>query len=1017
MKSLGPALLLAAALLAPILHADDYDTLRLRWREMLVGPSSYTITTALTTQLNLLATTVASNGSSRDAANGTGHWDKLDTSAGRTYLWSDLSSTTSSAHITSSYSRLRAMALAYATYGSTLHGNTALRDDIIAALDWMNANRYGPTTTSYDNWWDWDIGCPLALNDLTIILHAELTSTQIADYMAAIENQNTGVYGSGANRTWTSRAIGLRGVIVKDSSRITAMKNGLSSVFDYKLATSDGFNVDGSFVQHDTVAYNGGYGVSCIVDLLDIMYLLNGSTWAVTDADKANVHAFLKDSFEPLVYRGEFMDMVRGREISRYDATSHKIGRKVLPAFLRATQLASPADTAHFKSVIKHWLQSDTTLASTYEGLSVDGILLAEPIMADGAVAPRAELLGYYQFAGMDRALKLADGWAAGVAMHSSRVKNYESANSENKKAWNTGFGMLHVHTADQQQFSQNFWPTINAYRLPGTTTEAGNNNAANVGTATFVGGVESYDFQSGVSAMDLAPYNRTLRGRKAWFFLDDEIVCLGAGITATGGKTLESIVENRRLNTAGDNAFLVNGSAAVATLQAAPATVTSLSGVNYAHLAGNVAGGDIGYYFPGGANLGALRETRTGKWTDINTNPARSGYTTTFTNHYLTLYYDHGIDPAAASYSYALLPNYSATAVQNYAAAPQYSVLENSTDAQAVKDTVNHSIGAVFWQDATKTVGTGADAVTSDKKAAVFVAFGDTIDVTVSDPTKLNTGAINIEIGRAAAATVANDASITVTQLSPTIKFTVDANLRYGHTQRVRFTAAVLSVSTLAAITGDGRALLSWSAPAGAATYKIKRATTSGGPYTTIATGQTATNYTDTGLTNGTAYHYVVTAVAAGGAEAPDSNETSVTPTAITLTKDNADATGITITGAWTASTSVAGYYGANYLSDGNTGATGGKSVTFAPTVTTKGYYDVYVRWTSHTNRATNVPIDVASSTGTTTYSANQKSNNGVWVLLGNHLFEAGSTGSVKVRNDGANGYVVADAVQLVLR
>lgn len=54
----------------------------------------------------------------------------------------------------------------------------------------------------------------------------------------------------------------------------------------------------------------------------------------------------------------------------------------------------------------------------------------------------------------------------------------------------------------------------------------------------------------------------------------------------------------------------------------------------------------------------------------------------------------------------------------------------------------------------------------------------------------------------------------------------------------------------------------LGWTAVSNATGYNIKRAAASGGPYTTIATGVMGTSYTDTGLTSGTAYYYVVSAV-----------------------------------------------------------------------------------------------------------------------------------------------------------
>jgi fibronectin type 3 domain-containing protein len=81
-----------------------------------------------------------------------------------------------------------------------------------------------------------------------------------------------------------------------------------------------------------------------------------------------------------------------------------------------------------------------------------------------------------------------------------------------------------------------------------------------------------------------------------------------------------------------------------------------------------------------------------------------------------------------------------------------------------------------------------------------------------------------------------------------------------------------------LTATAGNAQVSLSWTSSSGATNYNVKRSTTSGGPYTTIATGITATTYTDTGLTNGTTYYYVVSAVNAGG-ESPNSNQASATP------------------------------------------------------------------------------------------------------------------------------------------
>jgi lysophospholipase L1-like esterase len=129
----------------------------------------------------------------------------------------------------------------------------------------------------------------------------------------------------------------------------------------------------------------------------------------------------------------------------------------------------------------------------------------------------------------------------------------------------------------------------------------------------------------------------------------------------------------------------------------------------------------------------------------------------------------------------------------------------------------------------------------------------------------------------------------------------------------------------------------------------------------------------------------------------------------------DNSDATGVAITGAWIASSATAGYYGSDYLHDNNAGQ-GTKSVRYTPTIPQTGTYEVFARWTTNSNRATNVRYDIVHAGGTTTAPLmNQQSNNGVWMSLGSYQFSAGTSGSVLLRNDGANGYVIADAVRFV--
>jgi hypothetical protein len=138
-----------------------------------------------------------------------------------------------------------------------------------------------------------------------------------------------------------------------------------------------------------------------------------------------------------------------------------------------------------------------------------------------------------------------------------------------------------------------------------------------------------------------------------------------------------------------------------------------------------------------------------------------------------------------------------------------------------------------------------------------------------------------------------------------------------------------------------------------------------------------------------------------------------SVSTNGIILTVNNT--TGVTASGGWTTGANPGGWPLPNgtYWHDGNTGK-GTKYVTFTPTLTTNGYYDVYLWWVADSNRATNVPVNIANGIASSHLSVNQQINGSTWVkIVSSNYFNAGTGCSVTVSNAGTTGYVIANAVR----
>lgn len=772
--------------------ADPYDTLLARAAAQLTGGAFDAADPDFAAALKVLDTQAS------------GWWRDLDRSEGRSALWADLSPAKDPGNFGQSYTRLRTIATAWATPGTSLSDSTEAADTLLEALRFLHADAYNTERPESGNWWFWEIGAPRALMDTCVLLREKIPAADLAKYTSTVAkfcpdpDRRTNIptlSETGANRADKAVIVALRGLLAQDPTTLALARDGLSDVRDkgknslFTYVTSgDGFYEDGSFVQHGSVAYTGTYGSVLLGGAGQLIALLADSEWAVTDPRTSVLYEAVERTFSPVVFDGLMMDAVRGRAISREKAPDHKDGAAAVTNILQLADGAPAAYAERWRALAKGWISRNKT--HPYLSLvGVPAIARAKAVLDDPAVPATDRLTGHFAFADMDRVVHRRPGWALTLSLSSKRIAAYEAGNGENLHGWYTGDGMAYLYDGDDLgQFGDGFWATVDPYRLPGTTVDT--RERADIGTG---GGTGTYrpknevaggavlDDRFGAAAMELMADGSTLRARKAWFFLDNAVVALGADITASDGRTIETVVENRNLSAGGAPRLTVDGRRQPShTGWSAP-----LPGANWAHLDGTG-----GYVFPDhpgrraddAARLHALREERTGAWRDINTGADTGGSTTPVTRRYLTLWLDHGASPAASSYAYVLLPGASATATAVWSHSRPVRIVANNSTAQAVEARRHGLVAAHFWQP-----GSAAGITASGPCTVIARRGGDGISLAVADPGRTGTS-VSVELPFPVRKVVRADDTVTVTPgRRPVVTVRVAGSRGHTHTAHLR--------------------------------------------------------------------------------------------------------------------------------------------------------------------------------------------------------------------------------------
>lgn len=789
-------------------------------------------------------------------------WENQNTN-GRTYIFEDLgmsgdrtgtgdSAKDTSSQVTLTYDRLKLIAQVYATVGSKYYQDSVVLQKIIDALDIMyNNNHYSPgsyidinldTPAFWGNWYDWEIGIQLRYLDLIMFIYDDLkgmsssvtnsetgapyenrliqfldVSKMATDY--SINRTFSGVLLTGANRVWKGSVLMELAVMLGDGDKITEVKGELNEVF-WLVTTGDGFYADGSFIQHDFYSYTGGYGKAYIAIIAPLMYIMNDTEWKISYDDNAEkiFYQMVFDAYEPFIYNGVMMDMVRCREVARFNGQDFISGSQVLRAIIIISEVMEAADKIKAQEMIKYMISDDLTRTQVFTDpteyfleyyVSAFAMMVGKNILGDSSITPRNGLILHKTYASMDRILHLGKNYGFGIAMFSDRIHNFELTNQEPLRGWHLADGATYIYNGDRVKYSNGYWASVDHARLPGTTVErvpygdSYSSNGVRPGTSSFVQGAgrkNTYGYAGGVNLGDYGiaamqyqglgldntvdPAN-DVRVNKSWFMFEDMIVALGSGITSGTGQLVETIVENYKIKDDNSNVLTINGDVVTDSAEASG----TKNNVNYIHLEGNSVDGtsDTGYYFPTNPDIKVLRKQESKPWTVMCTyEKFRSDEIET--HNYQTIWFNHGANPTDDTYQYVILPVKTEVETAEFARNPTIEIVENTTDAQSVKSDYLNILGINYIKDQIYTVS----GITSSAQACIMVKETETeVEISISEPTQ-NKSSLTIDLNLdewnfKIADIISQDDEISVSYPDTlTVRLTVDTTMRSGKSYHI---------------------------------------------------------------------------------------------------------------------------------------------------------------------------------------------------------------------------------------
>ncbi|HDA6706547.1 TPA: polysaccharide lyase 8 family protein [Staphylococcus aureus] len=648
--------------------------------------------------------------------------EDMKTESDRTYLWESAKDLDNkSADMTRTYRNIEKIAEAMK------HKDTKLKTDenkkkVKDALEWLHENAYGkepdkkvadlktnfsksaPQKNTNLNWWDYEIGTPRALTNTLILLNGDISSDEKKKYTAPIKTfapDSDKILSSvgkpeqakGGNLVDIAKVKLLESIIEEDKDMTKESIDAFNKVFTYVQSNAtgkerNGFYKDGSYIDHQDVPYTGAYGVVLLEGISQMMPMIKETPFKDSNQNDTTLKSWIDEGFMPLIYKGEMMDLSRGRAISRENETSHSASATVMKSLLRLSDAMDDSTKAKYKKIVKSSVESDSSYKQNDYLNSYSDIDKMKSLIEDSTISTNGLTQQLKIYNDMDRVTYHNKGldFAFGLSMTSKNVARYESINNKNLKGWHTGAGMSYLYNSDVKHYRDNFWATADMKHLAGTTTlenEILKETDDKKSSKTFVGGTK-FDDQHASIGMDFENQDKTLTAKKSYFILNDKIVFLGTGIKSTdSSKNPVTTIENRKAN--GYTLYTDDKQT----------TNSDNQETNSVFLESTDTKKNIGYHFLNKSKITVKKESHTGKWSEIN----KSQKSDDKKDEYYEVTQKHS--NSDNKYGYVLYPGLSKDVFKTKK--DEVTVVKQEDDFHVVKD--NESVWAgVNYSNSTQT-------------------------------------------------------------------------------------------------------------------------------------------------------------------------------------------------------------------------------------------------------------------------------------------------------------------------